>query len=164
MTLENCLEGTPFDFEILGTDIDSCCIGTARKAVYTTERIKDIPAKTREKYFLRGKDETDGFVKVKKSLRDRVRFEVHNLNSNRSLPHTGKFDVIFCRNALIYFSFETCSKVLAKLQENLEVSSALVLGLSEPIETQKKLVTLRPCFYITEEMNRLLSKEEEEAS
>lgn len=164
MTLDACLRGTGFDFEVLGTDIDTDCIDVAAKAVYTLDRVKDIPAGFKEKYFLKGKGDTDGFVKVKKSLRDRCRFEVFNLNSNRSLPDNNKFDVIFCRNALIYFSFETCKKVLKILDRKIAKRGAIVLGISEPIKSEKKLLTFQPCFYLTPGLNKILRLDEEGAA
>jgi len=152
MVLDSCLSGTGYDFEILGTDIDSACISNSKGAVYSMKRIEDIPSGYKEKYFLKGKGETSNFVKVKKSLREKVQFEVYNLNSNRGLSTSEKFDIIFCRNVLIYFSFETCQKIIKSLKSRLKDSGALVLGISEPIHDQGELKTFEPCFYLTKDL------------
>jgi chemotaxis protein methyltransferase CheR len=84
------------------------------------------------KYFLRGKDDMQGYVKVKPVVSRLVQFERINLMDAR-WPLDGRFDVIFFRNALIYFNQETQNVFLRKMARYLKPNGYLFLGNSEHI-------------------------------
>jgi len=121
-----------FDYSILGTDISSQILQKASLAVYKEERIVNIPLETKRKYFLKSKDNTKKNVRVVKDLRNKViykRFnfmdEVYNISES--------FDIIFCRNVLIYFNRETQENVIKKLCGKLKSGGYLFIGHSESI-------------------------------
>jgi chemotaxis protein methyltransferase CheR len=85
-----------------------------------------------KKYFLRGTEEMEGQVRVKKQVAALVEFERINL-MDRTWPVTGPFDAIFFRNALIYFRQETQELFLRRMIRYLRPAGYLILGHSEHI-------------------------------
>lgn len=120
------------DYQILGTDISVEKLKEAVTAVYSQERIKDIPVEVRDKYFLKSKDSKKQKVRVVPSLRSKVEFKRQNLMDNR-YGVDNDFDIIFCRNVLIYFDKQLQEKVIVKLCDKLKNGGYFFLGHSESI-------------------------------
>ena len=116
--------------DVLGTDIDTDVLATARNAVYRTERTAGLPAERLRKHFLRGTGANDGLVSVRPELRGMVRFGQLNLQSP-AWPALEPFDVIFCRNVVIYFDREFQKKLLTRLADLLVPGGLLMVGHSE---------------------------------
>lgn len=133
MVVNDYLEEYPgFDYSILGTDISRRMLLKAQEAIYPSRYTKPIALETKKKYFLKSKDTVKDEVRIKKTLRDKVRFKWHNL-MNESYPINDSFDIIFCRNVLIYFSKEDQLHVLQNLREKLKPGGYLFLGHSESL-------------------------------
>jgi chemotaxis protein methyltransferase CheR len=122
----------PFDFQILGTDISTRIIEKARLAVYPLERVDVIPLSQKKKYLLRGKDLENPTVRIVPELRSKTFFKRLNLMDN-SYDVPNDFDLIFCRNVLIYFDRETQENVINKLCNQLKKGGYFFLGHSESI-------------------------------
>ena len=90
-----------WDAKILATDIDSNVLAAGKSGVYDDRRIEDIPKKFKEKYFHRGVGNNKNKVKVDKELSKLITFK--QLNLLHDWPMKGPFDIIFCRNVIIYF-------------------------------------------------------------
>ncbi len=121
-----------FDFSIIGTDISTQILQKAVDAVYKEERVSIIPTETKRKYFLRSKDRTNPTVKVAQHIRKKVRFgRLNFMDTTYDVPET--FDVVFCRNVLIYFDRETQERVIDKLCGKLRSGGYFFLGHSESI-------------------------------
>ncbi len=121
-----------FDFSILGTDISTQILQKAVDAIYKEDRIEVIPLSTKKKYFLRSKDRANPTVKIVPELRRKVRFgRLNFMDSYYDLPDM--FDVVFCRNVLIYFDRETQERVIQKLCAKLKSGGYFFLGHSESI-------------------------------
>jgi chemotaxis protein methyltransferase CheR len=118
--------------EIVASDIDTKVLATAQRAVYPIDSLTTIAPPLQKKYFLRGTDKTQGLVKVKPEVANLVRFMHINLKDAR-WPLDGLFDVIFFRNALIYFNQETQDVFLRKMAGYLKPGGYLFLGNSEHI-------------------------------
>lgn len=133
IVLSNFAESNPgFDYSIIGTDISTQILQKAVNAVYKEERVANIPIDTKRKYFLRSKDRVEPTVKVVSDLRKRVRFgRLNFMEPSYNISDT--FDVLFCRNVLIYFDRETQEKVIQKLCEKLKPNGYFFLGHSESI-------------------------------
>lgn len=116
--------------EILGTDIDTEVLQTASNAVYRTDRIAGIPPERLRKHFLRGTGSNDGLASLRPELRSMVRFGQLNLQSPH-WPAQERWDVIFCRNVVIYFDRESQKRLLARLSELLVPGGLLMVGHSE---------------------------------
>jgi chemotaxis protein methyltransferase CheR len=118
--------------EILASDIDTKVLATAQQAVYVLEALAGIAPPMKKKYFLRGKDDMQGKVKVKPEVARLVQFKHINL-MDAQWPLEELFDVIFFRNALIYFNQETQDIFLRKMVRHLKPRGYLFLGNAEHI-------------------------------
>ena len=120
--------GCPGD--VLGTDIDTDVLDTAQAAVYRMERTSGLPPERLRRHFLRGTGANEGLVSVRPELRAMVRFGQLNLQSP-VWPAQERFDVIFCRNVVIYFDREFQKKLLQRLADLLVPGGLLMVGHSE---------------------------------
>jgi len=101
-------------WEIIGSDVCTRVLATARKGHYSRERTQYIPDACLQKYCLRGVRAQHGTLLIDKRLRQRVQFR--HINLNTLLPEdTGQFDVIFLRNVLIYFDAPTRQEIVKRL-------------------------------------------------
>ncbi len=116
--------------EVLGTDIDTEVLNTAQSGVYRMDRASTLPAERLRKHFLRGTGDNEGLVSVRGELRSMVRFGQLNLQSP-VWPAMERFDVIFCRNVVIYFDREFQKKLLTRLADLLVPGGLLMVGHSE---------------------------------
>ena len=135
------------DYSILGTDISVRALQQAVSAIYKHDRILNLPIELRKRYFLKSKDPQSDLVRVNAQLRSKTRFE--RLNLMDEVYNVGdEFDVIFCRNVLIYFDKETQEKVVNKLSDNLKPGGYLFLGHSESIIGKHvPLTQIQPTIY-----------------
>ncbi len=133
MTLEQFREKNPaFSYRILGTDISTRVLERGRDAMYTEDRIAPIPLEYRSKYLLRSKNPEDRLFRIKPELRARVTFQRLNLMSDDFGLHK-RFEVIFCRNVIIYFDRQNQTRLLRKLFQHLVPGGYLFLGHSETL-------------------------------
>ena len=116
--------------KIIATDIDTNVLTTASNGVYSMDRLDKMAEARIKKYFLRGKGENDGQVRVRPELRQMIEFKQLNLLSD-SWPISGSFDVIFCRNVMIYFDKPTQKKILQRFAPLLKPHGLLFVGHSE---------------------------------
>ncbi|MDP2057058.1 MAG: CheR family methyltransferase, partial [Thiobacillus sp.] len=96
---------------IIATDIDTNVLETAANGVYPIERIDKMAQDRVKRFFQRGRGERSGLVRVRPELRQLVTFKPLNLLAS-CWPVSGAFDVIFCRNVMIYFDKQTQSQIL----------------------------------------------------
>ena len=123
-------DGPPF--AILGTDISRDVLEQARRAVYPLALAEPIPEAVRRRYLMFARDAGRAEFRIVPELRRRVRFEALNLMDERFAVDRD-FDVIFCRNVLIYFSKPTQAAVLRRLAAHLRPGGYLLLGHSESL-------------------------------
>lgn len=125
--------------EILASDVDSGVLQTAAEGVYPLDRIKDIDDKRRKMFFQRGVGRQAGKVRVVPELRKMVHYQRVNLKDG-SWPLQGPFDVIFCRNVMIYFDKDTQLQILAKMVSLMPEGGLYVAGHSENFSHAPHLV------------------------
>jgi chemotaxis protein methyltransferase CheR len=115
---------------ILATDLSRAALEQAQAARYSPRSARNVPPHLRERYF---RSDGDG-LRVREPLRSLVRFRVHNLVTD-PVPPVGEvaFDVIACRNVLIYFDLDTVSRVIDRLEGGLRPSGTLVLGAADRV-------------------------------
>jgi len=130
MTLLSRLPG--WDIEVFATDLSTRVLETARAAVWPIEKSRAIPERHLKAFMLRGTGEHQGYMKAGPELRGMVRFERLNLHDAR-YEADGFFDLIFCRNVLIYFSAEGRAAVVKKLLDRLAPGGHLFLGHAETL-------------------------------
>ena len=119
-------------FSVLGTDISTEVIAQARLAVYPLSMIDPIPSPLRERYVMRAVDAERQEMRIVPELRRMVRFQQLNL-MDATYRVERDFDVIFCRNILIYFAKATQDAVLHRLSNHLRKGGFLILGHSESL-------------------------------
>ena len=135
------------DWQIIATDISTRMLATAEQGIYQTDRVTLPVAEWLSVYFQRGTGSWEGRCRVKSSLRQRVSFQRLNL-IEWPYPFTQKFDLIFCRNVMIYFDRETQAQLVPRLVEQLAPGGHLVVGHSESlIGIEHRLKTMRPSIY-----------------
>lgn len=114
------------EISILATDIDEHVLNMARKGTYTEKSLKEIPREMLDNYFIK-----DGnFYHVDSKLKKCVTFKKHNLLAD---PYSQSFDLIVCRNVLIYFTEEAKAKVYQKFSDSLNPGGILFVGSTEQI-------------------------------
>lgn len=134
------------DFEILATDLSTKVLSNANSGVYPIDVIEKIPTPLRKKYFQRGKDDKFNLVKVKDFIRSKVTFMRHNLLY--PLPGSEKFDIVFCRNVMIYFDYVIKEKVVKNIYENVADEGFFITGHSESLSViRHPFVTEKPTIY-----------------
>lgn len=115
---------------IIATDIDTNVLETAANGVYPIERIDKMAQDRVKRFFQRGRGERSGLVRVRPELRQMVTFKSLNLLAG-SWPLSGAFDVIFCRNVMIYFDKPTQGRILARFVPLMKPDGLLFAGHSE---------------------------------
>lgn len=126
---ESAPELKSWGVEIVGIDIDKKILERSRGGAYSKFEVqRGLPVSHLLKYFDK---EGDNAWRIKQDLKSLVRFEQVNLL--KSIRHLGSFDVIFCRNVLIYFEQQTKTDVLGRLSELLADDGTLFLGGAETV-------------------------------
>ncbi len=118
--------------KIFASDIDTNALKTASAGVYDSQTISPIPEHYLKRYFLRGKDNNKGLFKIKNEIREMVTFKKLNFIAEE-YPITNTFDIIFCRNVIIYFNAETKKLVISKILRFLNEGGYLMMGHSETL-------------------------------
>ena len=126
------------EFNLLATDINTEVLKYAKNGIYSSQKTKNINSEYLHCYFQKGVGKYQGYYKIKESLRKKIRFKKLNLNSSFSTKLPKNFDIIFCRNVLIYFENKKKRKILKEFRKTLTKSGFLVLGHSESIDLSIK--------------------------
>lgn len=119
------------DLEIVASDLDSEVLKTAGDGVYQTRDVSDLTEQELRRWFLRGKGARRGKVRVMDHYKKMVSFLQLNLKSD--WHHEEQFDVIFCRNVMIYFDSDFRSRLIDKFHQHLKPGGYLILGHSESL-------------------------------
>ncbi len=120
-----------WDIKIYATDIDSNVVNKAAAGVYDNSRVEGIDPFVLKRYFKKGKDSNEGFVKVSSDLINMITFKQLNLLHN--WPISEAMDCIFCRNVVIYFDKPTKNKLVDRYAEKLVDDGYLFMGHSESL-------------------------------
>jgi chemotaxis protein methyltransferase CheR len=147
MVLQNLATQYGFDYRITASDISTRVLQKAATAVYAEHTASAIPLNMRKQYLLRSKDTATPTVRVGPLLRSKVQFKRLNLIEDVLEVEPG-FDLIFCRNLLIYFDRATQENVLRRLLTKLKPGGYLFIGHSESIyQMDLPLRQLRPTIF-----------------
>ncbi|TYL47563.1 CheR family methyltransferase [Marinomonas sp. IMCC 4694] len=118
------------DFRIDATDISVSVLQTARSGVYTEARIESIPESMRKLYLLKSRNSEKKLYKMCKELRQKVFFDEFNLITD-TYPKSGSYDLIFCRNVMIYFNNEQRNNMIRHFNNSLTDEGVFFIGHSE---------------------------------
>jgi chemotaxis protein methyltransferase CheR len=117
-----------WDVKILATDLDTNVVAHAAAGIYDAERLESVPASYRKRYVT---DQPDGQARMNDELRSLIMFAP--LNLLEKWPMSGPFDVIFCRNVVIYFDKPTQSRLFDRYADMLKPNGWLFIGHSESL-------------------------------
>lgn len=121
-----------WQIEIFATELSQRVLRTARAGVWPISKAKQIPPRYLKQFMLRGTGAQDGNMKAAAELAAVVRFEHLNLNDNAP-PWLEHFDLIFCRNVLIYFDARSRARVIHRLVDTLVAGGYLLVGHAESL-------------------------------
>lgn len=121
-----------FSFRIFASDLSTQVLDKAREAVYEASKAEVVPMSFKKKYMLRSKTQDRNLVRMKSEIRSRVSFDRINFMDD-SYPVNEAFDVIFCRNVIIYFERAIQEAILQKLCDHIRPGGWLILGHSETL-------------------------------
>lgn len=120
-----------WDIKILATDLDTEVLAKAQKGVYDLDRINGLAEAQQKKWFSRGTDSQAGLVKVSDEVKSLISFK--QLNLMAEWPMKGPFDIIFCRNVVIYFDKPTQKVLFKRYADLLAKDRYLFVGHSESL-------------------------------
>ena len=127
---------------ILATDVDTDVLAKAEAGVYDVDRIAGLPQQQVHRFFLRGSGAQGGKVKVRADLQKLITFKPLNLLHER-YPVRGPFDVIMCRNVMIYFDKDTQRAILQRFAPLMHPQGLMFAGHSESFFHATDLFKLR---------------------
>jgi chemotaxis protein methyltransferase CheR len=135
-------------WQIDATDISTRVLEIARQGVYETDRLAGITPEMLHRYFQKGMGEWAGHFRVKDSVRQRVTFHHVNL-LEPNYPFSKPFQIIFCRNVMIYFDRPTQEQLVSYLSQRLVPGGYLFVGHSESLSGVKhNLKLVQPAIYL----------------
>ncbi|MBA4396500.1 MAG: hypothetical protein C0394_03835 [Syntrophus sp. (in: bacteria)] len=131
ITVCQCAQDRPVDVAITATDISTRVLHAAANGVYQQDKLKNVSLEVLKKYFQSGSGRWEGHCRMKKEIRDMVRFQRFNLMETP--PPDFLFDVIFCRNVMIYFDKATQGALVNRFYTCLNKGGYFFIGHSESL-------------------------------
>ena len=145
--LDRLPQGGGWSIDILATDLSTRVLDVARSATWALQRTSGIPDEFLQRYMLRGIGSREGQVRASAQLRSLVRVQRLNLNDD-VYPAEAPFDLIFCRNVLIYFQPARRQRVLSRLVSRLTPGGQLFVGHAESVQgLPERLRSVCPTVY-----------------
>jgi chemotaxis protein methyltransferase CheR len=124
--------GENWRLSVLASDLSTRVLDAARAGVWSLERSVDVPSHYLRAYMLRGTQSAAGTMRIRPELQQIIEFRQINL-IDATYPVASTFNLIFCRNVLIYFDRETKSAIIDRLTKHLVPGGLLLLGHAETI-------------------------------
>ena len=141
MTMQEALGGRG-QFQVWASDIDTKVLQTAARGVYKRDGLKNLSTPQLKAFFLKGKGAQEGLARIKPELQKHIRFFQLNLIED-NWPIQEQFDVVFCRNVMIYFDSATQRQVLARIHRVMKSQATLFVGHAENFSDVRQLFSLR---------------------
>ncbi len=135
-------------YSITGTDLSTRVLQNTAKGIYNENRVQGIPLDILKRYFLKSIDRENPTVRIIPQLRSKLHLSRVNFMDDE-FPIGKDFDVLFCRNVIIYFEKETQREVLQKLCSHLKTGGVFFIGHSESItDFDLPLKQIKPTIYL----------------
>lgn len=135
-----------FNFSIFASDISDTILDTAKRGVYPIERTRAVPEHLLRRYFQKGINSSEGYVRVRDNVKNHVTFGKYNLVTET--PPSSEYHIIFCRNVMIYFDLITKQKVMDNMIKALKQGGFFIFGQSESmVGIKTSLTTVSPSIY-----------------
>ena len=137
------MERSKWDYKILATDISTAVLNAAKTNKYEEDGLKNLPSGWLNRYFIRSEK---GNYTLSSEVTDEVVFRTFNLMDR--LEYKKPYDLIFCRNVMIYFDLETKTELVNKFYDALKPGGYLFIGHSESIQHGRtKFQYIQPSIY-----------------
>ena len=133
--------GVSAPVKLVCSDIDTKVLATAQRGVYKADGVKGLSPERMQRFFMRGKGGNAGLMRVKPELQKNLEFLSVNLIEN--LPFREPFDIVFCRNVMIYFDAATQRAVLERIHRVMKPGGMLFVGHAENFSDARNLFALR---------------------
>lgn len=133
MVLDNWCQKFGGTYALMASDISTRVLETARRGLYPEKAVEGVSDAFKRRYLLRGKDRMAGNVRIVPELRERIDFCRVNLVAEEGFGIAQKYDIIFCRNVVIYFDRETQKRLFERFYRQLVPGGYLFIGLSETL-------------------------------
>ena len=136
--------------EIIASDLSTKVLERAASGIWPLERAEEIPPHYRKTFMLRGRAAQEGKIAARPELASMIRFARINLIDEYP-PSLGRFDLVFCRNVLIYFDAPSKTRVIQRLLDRLDPAGYLFLGHSESLNHLDRVRAAGPTIYALRE-------------
>jgi len=144
---EHLSDLSSWDFKILATDLAASALQTAREAVYPHNMVEQLDKALVRRHFTREGREKDSPVRIAPHIRELV--TIGRVNLMDTWPMKGPFDVVFLRNAMIYFEKHTRQRLIERMYDLLRLGGILIIGSSETLSGCKSSFrTAQPSVYV----------------
>ena len=148
MFLDHFPPGSGWQIEIIATDLSSRVLKSARKAVWSIAKAREIPQNYLKRFMLKGTGSQQAYMKAGPEIQAIIRFQHLNLNDDH-YDVTGPFDLIFCRNVLIYFDAASRTRVMNRLVDYLAPAGFLLVGHAESLSGMSdRIRAVKPTIYV----------------
>ena len=134
--------GLSAQVKLVCSDIDTKVLATAQRGVYSAEA-RGLSPERLKRHFMRGKGNNSGHIRIKPELSRLIEFRTFNLMSPSWAALGEPFDLVFCRNVMIYFDNPTQRKVLERMHAAMKPGGLLYVGHSENFTDSRDLFRLR---------------------
>lgn len=132
--------------KIYASDINTQVLNQAQRGIYPLSRVEPLSPEWRRRYFQKGVNQFEGYVRVKPEVKQLVEF--FRLNLMDHFPFKQEFDVIFCRNVMIYFEKGTQTELVNKFYQCLKPNGYLFIGHSESLcNISHQFAYVKPTIY-----------------
>ncbi len=146
--LDHFPPGSGWEIEIIATDLSSRALKSARKAIWSIVKAKEIPQSYLRRFMLKGTGSQQAYMKAGAEIQAIICFQQLNLNDDHyAVPEP--FDLIFCRNVLIYFDAASRTRVVYRLVNHLAPGGFLLVGHAESLNgVSDRIRHVRPTIYV----------------
>jgi chemotaxis protein methyltransferase CheR len=146
--LDHFPPGSGWQIEIIATDLSSRALKSAQKAIWSIAKAREIPQSYLKRFMLKGTGSQQANMKAGPEIQAIIRFQHLNLNDDH-YAMTGPFDLIFCRNVLIYFDAQSRARVVDRLVNYLAPAGFLLVGHAESLSgVSDRIRHVRPTIYV----------------
>ena len=146
--LDHFPRGSGWEVEIIATDLSTRALKSARKGVWSIAKAREIPQSYLKRFMRKGTGSQHAYMKASAEIQAIIRFQHLNLNDDH-YALTGPFDLIFCRNVLIYFDAESRARVIDRLVNYLAPAGFLLVGHAESLSgVSDRIRHVKPTIYV----------------
>jgi len=129
------------------SDISNRVLSFASKGIYEKDKLQQVKPDWQRKYFQKGERQMEGYFRIQPSIKNHIKFQRVNLFAP-TYPWTEKFQVIFCRNVMIYFDRKTQEELVSRLARHLVPGGYLLIGHAESLAgVNHPYRTVKPAIY-----------------